>query len=402
MHALPHLPMSTAATTNLSEFIVVHAEKVMHEWEAFAATMQPAAADMSSDELRDHARQMLSAISVDMDKSRTALQQTAKSKGRGPDTGAPSAARTHGALRHASGFSLEQLFAEFRAVRHSVLQLWLSQPGILPTDHAGEIQRFNGALDQALAESVATYAYHSNRTKDTFLAILGHDLRGPLATMSLAGSYLSRPEVGTDGTARMGARVARSAATMTAMVNDLLEFSRSQLGGKIPLAPELADLAEICEAAAHDAGAVYPDVIIEVTVSGDVTGIFDSNRLQQVITNLLVNAAQYSADQVPIVIAAAGTAETLSVKVTNHGAVIPAASLKKIFDPLIQLPADENPRKRLSTSLGLGLFIAEQIVLAHAGAIAVESSAATGTVFTIRIPRLQPAADEIPGSVAGA
>lgn len=378
---------------NLSEYIVVQLEKIMNEWESFAATMQPAAADMSSTELRDHAKQMLTAISVDMEKSRTAAQLTAKSQGRGPDTGTATAAKTHGAMRQASGFSLEQLFAEFRAVRHSVLQLWLSQSGALPADNSDEILRFNAALDQALAESVATFAYHSNRTKDTFLAILGHDLRGPLATMSLAGTYLTRPGVGTEATLRMGARVARSAATMTAMVNDLLEFSRSQLGGKIPLAPGLANLEEICDAAAHDAGSVYPDAIIEVAVTGDVSGIFDADRLQQVLTNLLVNAAQHSAGQVPVVISAHGTADMLKVKVTNHGPVIPASNLKTIFDPLVQLPEDGQQRKRLSTSLGLGLFIAEQIVFAHEGAIAVESSALKGTVFSIEIPRLQPAAD---------
>lgn len=385
--------MSPAHTTNLSEYIAVHAEKIMVEWESFAATMQPAAAIMTSVELRDHAKQMLDAISADMDISRSAAQETAKSKGGGPDSTGASAARTHGAMRQASGFSLEQLFAEFRAVRHSVLRLWLAQPD-LPTDNSDEIIRFNGALDQALAESVATFAYQTNRTKDTFLAILGHDLRGPLATMSLAGNYLSRPGVGTDATTRMGARVARSAATMTAMVNDLLEFSRSQLGGKIPLAPELANLAEICQAAAHDAGAVYPDAIIEVEVSGDVTGIFDADRLQQVLTNLLVNAAQHSAGQVPVVIAAHGLPQTLKVSVTNQGPVISPAHLKAIFDPLTQLPQDGNPRKRLSTSLGLGLFIAEQIVLAHAGAIKVESGAVQGTVFSIEIPRLQPAPGE--------
>lgn len=379
---------------NLSEYIVVHLEKIMGEWEAFAATMQPAAADMSSLELRDHAKQMLTAIAVDMEKSRSAAQQTANSKGRGPDTAAATAAKAHGATRQASGFSLEQLFAEFRALRHSVLQLWLSQVGASPADTSGEILRFNAALDRALAESVATYAYHANRTKDTFLAILGHDLRGPLATMSLAGTYLVRQGVGTEATSRMGARVSRSAATMTAMVNDLLEFSRSQLGGKIPLAPELGNLEDICQAAAHDAGSVYPDAIIEVEIAGDVTGIFDADRLQQVLTNLLVNAAQYSAGQVPVVIAALGTADTLKVKVTNHGPVISAANLKTIFDPLIQLPDNGNQRKRLSTSLGLGLFIAEQIVFAHGGAITVESSAPKGTVFALEIPRLQPASDE--------
>ena len=389
-----HDCMTAAATHNLSDFIVVNIEEILTEWESFAATMQPGATGMTSPELRDHAGQMLRAVSLDMDKSRSAAQQTAQSKSGGKDIGGTSAATAHGAIRHASGFSLEQLFAEFRAVRHSVLHLWLSQAGVPCADNGTEILRFNGALDQALAESVAAYAYHAKRTKDTFLGILGHDLRGPLATMSLAGSYLSRQGVGTDATTRMGARVARSAATMTAMVNDLLEFSRSQLGGKIPLAPEVANLAEVCEAAAFDAGAVYPDTIIEVAITGDVTGIFDANRLQQVLTNLLVNAAQYSAGEAPVVITARGTADTLKVAVTNHGAVIPAEHIKTIFDPLFQLPEGDNSRKRLATSLGLGLFIAEQIVFAHAGTIEVASSALKGTVFSIEIPRLQPVAGD--------
>ena len=379
---------------NLSEFIVDHVEEIINEWEAFASTMQPAASDMSPAELRDHAKQMLSAISVDMQKNRSVAQQTAKSKGRGPESPVSSAAMTHGEMRAESGFSLDQLFAEFRALRHSVLQLWLSQVAGLIEENPAEIMGFNGALDQALADSVATYAYHAGRTKDTFLAILGHDLRGPLATVSLAGNYLTRPGVGTDATTRMGARVARSAATMTAMVNDLLEFSRSQLGGKIPLAPELADLEEICQAAVHDAGSVYPDAVIELTVSGDATGIFDAERLQQVVTNLLVNAAQYSAGGAPVLITVHGTADRLRVQVTNHGPVISPAHLKTIFDPLVQLPQDGHAPKRLSTSLGLGLFIAQQIVRAHGGAIEVESSALKGTVFSMEIPRLQ-VSDEV-------
>lgn len=374
---------------NLSVFIVDHVEEIINEWEIFASTMQPAASDMSSAELRDHAKQMLDGISVDMQKNRSVAQQTAKSKGRGPESPVSSAAMTHGAMRAESGFSLDQLFAEFRALRHSVLQLWLSQDAGLIEENSAEIMGFNGALDQALADSVATYAYHAGRTKDTFLAILGHDLRGPLATVSLAGNYLARPGVGTDATTRMGARVVRSAATMTAMVNDLLEFSRSQLGGKIPLAPELADLKEICQAAVHDAGSVYPDAVIELTVSADVTGIFDADRLQQVVTNLLVNAAQYSEGGAPVLITVQGTADRLKVQVTNQGPVISPAHLKTIFDPLVQIPQDGHAPKRLATSLGLGLFIAQQIVLAHGGAVEVESSALKGTVFSMEIPRLQ-------------
>ena len=112
-----------------------------------------------------------------------------------------------------------------------------------------DIMRFNEGLDQAIAVSVTTFVQHAARTRDTFLAILGHDLRGPLATITMADASLASPDVGTAATLRIGARVRRSAATMTAMVDDLLEFSRMQPGKKMPVAPSQGDQNKVCQAA---------------------------------------------------------------------------------------------------------------------------------------------------------
>lgn len=371
----------------LFQFIVDQSESILEDWETFAKSLGPAAATMSPEELRDHAAQILLAIAADMQTNQSAAEQTSKSKGHKEDSGGGSAAKSHGTLREASGFSLVQLTAEFRALRASVLRLWRPQVKNFSEEAFEEIVRFNEAMDQALAESLATFAHHSQRTQDTFLAILGHDLRGPLATMNSAGAYLVQPSVGTDGTLRMGQRVKRSAATMTAMVNDLLEFSRSQLGQKMPLRLAPADLQVICEVAMQDANAVHPDCMFKLTAFGDTKGTVDAHRLQQVATNLMSNAAQYGTRKTPVMVTVIGEPDMLKLRVKNDGPVIPPRALATIFDPLVQLPPDNQASGPLSTSMGLGLYIAEQIVLAHGGTIGVTSDASEGTIFAFDIPR---------------
>jgi K+-sensing histidine kinase KdpD len=246
--------------------------------------------------------------------------------------------------------------------------------------------RFNEAIDQALAESACTFSEKNAQVRDTFLAILGHDLRSPLSTMSVAGDYLTRPEVGTESTQQMGSRVKRSSATMTKMVSDLLEYARTQLSGKLPITPHLADIKEICLAALADAKAAHPTCTFEMESSGELLDDFDSPRLQQVFSNLLNNAAQYRTKNSSVTLVARGEPKSIMVQVCNFGPVIPKESIKDIFNPLVQLYGGEAAP---STSVGLGLFIAREITVAHGGTITVESNASSGTTFTVRFPRTQ-------------
>ncbi len=374
--------------TKLSLFITDNMEEILADWESFARTLLPAAASMSDEALRDHGKQILQEIALDIETEESAKQQRDKSKGLAPDVDKPdSAAGVHGTIRHETGFTLLQVIAEYRAMRASVLKLWLPHIGEVTEETSSDMIRFNEAIDQALAESAATFTDQSTRTRDTFLAILGHDLRSPLATMTLAGDYLTRPEVGTDGTLQIGNRVKRSAATMTAMVHDLLEYARTQLGGSMPIKRHLADMEKICQAAIEDASAAHPDCRFELETSGELLDDFDRDRLQQVFSNLLNNAAQYRGKEHPITIVARGDPGAITIEVKNFGPVIPEKSLKAIFDPLVQLSSDAQQQDRPSTSLGLGLFISREITIAHGGTLKVESSEDSGTVFTVRLPR---------------
>ena len=371
----------------LERFIQDNMEAILCEWEAFARSLGPAAGKMSKLALRDHAKQILLAIALDIETAQNPAEQMAKSKGMAPDTEAgQSAASVHGALRQASDFSLLQLSAEFRALRASVLRLWLPTVKDMTEATADEMVRFNEAIDQALAESVVTYSARADHMRELFLAILGHDLRAPLSSMSIAGELLTGAHVKPEQVTDIGRRVKRGSRLMSKMVEDLIGYTRTQLGAGMPTVLLESDLGDILQAALDDATATHPETCFETETHGSLTGQFDGVRMQQLLTNLLVNAAQYGSREVPVRIVVRSDAEQVLIEVINDGPVIPTESLELIFSPLIQLPGvEEDARPR--TSLGLGLFVAREIALAHGGGISATSTEEQGTVFTISLAR---------------
>src|SRR6185436_7629911 len=221
------------------KFITENLEPILVEWEAFAASLLAPGEKMTSLALRDHATQILRAIAEDIETDQTDLEQSYKSKGFAPIAPATrSAAMTHGALRHLAGFDLRQLAAEFRALRASVLRLWLKRGGDGESAFY-EMTRFN--------ESIANYSDSVSHSRDTFLAILGHDLRSPLSTISNSGLYLASPGLLPNGKPLEAAvRINRCAARMTVMITELLEYTRTRLGRSIPISPEPSSMEEIC------------------------------------------------------------------------------------------------------------------------------------------------------------
>ena len=378
----------------LSAFIIANRSEILKEWDAFARTLFPASTGKSTLALRDHAEQILEELSADIEIPQTAKLQADKLKGIDAiaDYG-NSAAAIHGTLRQYIGFTLEQVSAEYRALRATILRLWLKQiTGVTP-DVAYDMIRFNEAVDQALAQSIETFTERTTQTRDTFLAILGHDLRSPLGAISIAGQYLKKLTVGTADTQSAGARIVVSASSMTAMVNDLLEYGRTQLGGKMPINRRRADAMKVCKAAVDGAVAAHPECVFELKIAGDgdnFEGDFDGDRLQQVFANLLDNAYHHGSAERNITLTARSERDSIIVSVGNFGSIIPAHKLHAIFDPLVQLSNVVTGSGPMPGRSGLGLFIAREITVAHGGTIVAESSKELGTVFTVTLPKFVP------------
>ncbi|WP_029363671.1 sensor histidine kinase [Herbaspirillum lusitanum] len=373
----------------LSTFIISNMEKVLAEWDRFARTLE--LEELSSrTEVRNHAEQILRAIARDIDTEQSSEQQQRKSQGLSHSSVIASGASIYGTARQHDGFTLLQLTAEFRALRATVQRLWFSLGNALTPAHSADLIRFNEAIDQALAESVGTYAAQASRAKDTFLAILGHDLRNPLATIALSSSLLGQPGMTKEGIALLAPRIKRSASMMNSMINDLLEYARAELGGEMPMSFADVDMLDICHAAVVDASAVHAHCSFVVNAKEPVLGCFDQIRLQQVFTNLLNNAAQYRGDEMPVTMTLSSDADSATISIQNSGALIPKEAIDAIFDPMVQLAIVPEQRERATTSLGLGLYIAKKIAEAHDGSIGVESRDSTGTTFTVVIPKLRP------------
>lgn len=172
------------------------------------------------------------------------------------------------------------------------------------------------------------------------------------------------------------------------MIRDLLEYTRTRLGRAIPISPQAGSLETICRRAYDEIRAAHPERQFRLDTSGNLEGHFDNERLEQVLANLLNNAVQHGARSEPIILSARGETDRITVEVKNYGLAIPADQLQVIFNPLVQIPSaltdsDSEP----STSLGLGLYIAHEIVTMHGGTLHAESSDEGGTVFSTRLPR---------------
>ncbi len=364
----------------LAEFIDKDRVKIVAEWEIFARSVQPTAGAMSPTALRDHADQILTAIVDDMKSQQSAAEQAEKSKGRGSAQRLGYIGELHASLRIEFGFKLPQMIAEYRALRASVLRLWENNGG----DPAG-VTRFNESIDEALTEAVDSFTETTERYREQSLAILGHDLRTPLAAIITGSSLLmTKPDV--DKTVRIATLMSSSANRMSRMIEDLLDLTRTRLGDRIPVDPVPLDLEPLCRQVIAELETHRPPGGVVFIAEGDLHGEWDGDRIAQVLSNLVWNAIQHGGKTDPITVTAKDAGSSVVVTIHNSGRPIPETALTAIFEPLVRHTTDT----RVSSGLGLGLYIASQIARSHAGKLEVTSTDAGGTTFTLRLPRIPP------------
>lgn len=371
----------------LSQFIIENREPIMEEWEAFARTCAPASGSMDIPALRDHASEMLTVIAKDLATPQGDRAQAEKSKGNAPDEVVRTAATKHGADRAESGFTTEQMVSEYRALRASVIRLWTKNQGELTGAEIEDLTRFNEAIDQALAESIVRYTQDLDNSKEMFLAILGHDLRTPLGAVMMASEFMLDTGELVEPHLELAKRISRSATRMNQMVGALLDFTRSRLGGGIPIVRASMNMGKAVHDVVGELCAIYPSRIIDVDARGSLDGEWDHERIMQVLTNLIGNALEHGAADTGVSVEVHGDSEEVTVEIHNRGAAIPQEQLQGLFNPMKQSASGAVGGNGPTGNLGLGLYIAERIVNAHNGEIVVESSEKDGTRFTVHLPR---------------
>ncbi|MDQ6636043.1 MAG: sensor histidine kinase [Gemmatimonadota bacterium] len=372
----------------LADFIAANTDAILSEWVAFAESCGTAGTTMDLMALRDHAVAMLTDIVADLRTPQSAAEQTAKSKGNGASLpeGPDTAAEVHGAGRAESGFTVGEMVSEYRALRASVIRLWTKADGTLTGADLDDLMRFNEAIDQSLAEAISRFATDVDRSRDMFIAVLGHDLRSPLGAIVMGSQFMLDTGELAEPHLTITTRIALSAKRMNQMVGDLLDFTRSRLGSGVPIDRKEMDLAKEVSLAVDELTTAYPESDVQVTTKGDLRGAWDSARLGQVFANLLGNAVQHGVPNAPICVSATGDTDAVTLRVHNRGKTISEEEVVGLFSPFKRLKAG-TAETTPTSSLGLGLYIADRIVTAHGGTIGVKSSDAGGTEFTVRLPR---------------
>jgi signal transduction histidine kinase len=375
----------------LADFILGNLEPILAEWEVFARSIWPGA-KTNALALRDHAGDILRATALDMESAQSAKEQSAKSKGLGGDgddsVRLNGASDVHAVARVVSGFNLMAVVAEYRALRASVIRLWSKHATETDLQSLEDLTRFNESIDQSLTQAIGSYTEHVDRSRQMFLAILGHDLRNPLNSMMMSAQALSLGGQLDRESSEMAAGIAASGDAMARMISDLLDFTGTGLGASMPVSPATMELGHLCREVFDEIHAAYPSRLLRFDAQANLTGEWDAARIRQLVSNLLGNAVQHGIENGPVDLVARGErADHVVLTVHNWGPPIPREALATIFDPLVCGRSPEAQKQRRPGSIGLGLYIAREVAVAHGGTIAVKSSQEEGTIFTVRLPR---------------
>jgi hypothetical protein len=236
------------------------------------------------------------------------------------------------------------------------------------------------AREQDLANLVDERA--SSELRDQFIAILGHDLRNPLQAVYASSEMLQRKPSDPALVLQLAARIKNNVKRMSSLIDDVLDFARSKLGGGIGVnVSEVSDVNSGLEQVVRELQDGQPDrrILADISVTRKVR--CDLGRVQQVASNLIGNALTHGASDSPVRVSAQTDGDEFILEVWNNGEPIPAQSVGKIFEPFWR-----NSTSASREGLGLGLHICTQIVRAHRGKLSVTSSLKDGTKFTARLP----------------
>ncbi len=269
-------------------------------------------------------------------------------------------------------------------IRDKVLR-WAAAQGKCYFDAAGKPVRFIGTIHDITARKRAEeHLRKQAEFEQQLIGMVSHDLRNPLQAAMLGAQMLHRGADLSPVHARVAGRIVHSLDRASRLIRDLLDFTQVRLGSGLALFPAPADLAGLTRTCIEEMKAAHPGCALSLEVRGDTAGVWDGDRILQVISNLLGNALSYSPEGAEVIVVAEGREGEVSLRVHNGGPPIPEEALGQLFRPFLRGSSGVNREGR---SIGLGLYIVEQLVSAHHGRVTVTSTAAGGTTFEVHLPR---------------
>jgi len=235
---------------------------------------------------------------------------------------------------------------------------------------------------QAASETALQDERAVSELREQFIAVLGHDLRNPVASVSAIGDLLLR-RVSEPDLVKLGQRLRTTSRRMSGLIDDVLDFARGRLGSGIGVArEEVSDLAKSLRDVVSELREARPGRTIDDSGLAFTQAVrCDRARLQQLLSNLVANAVTYGAADCPVVVTSTVTDKVLELSVFNEGECISPETISQVFQPFWR-PQTSKP----GGGLGLGLYICDQIAKAHGGEMTVSSSPEGRTSFVAVLP----------------
>lgn len=366
----------------LADFIEQHARDIVDGAERFAKTQAPIGSQLSVAALRNDIPRILDEIVRDLRTSQEPSDQKAKSEGRlAQPSDRASAASHHGLTRARLGFDVNHMVAEYRALRAQVLRRW-AEDKALSSISLDDMIRFNEAIDQALAESLLDFTQEFESWRHIFLGVLAHDLRGPLAAIVSNSELLSRM---TAGSASQGFadHIVVAGEHMSRLLKSLLDYNKAQLGLGMDIEVASCDLNDVLQAEVGLLRQALPTAVIDYRGEGPMRGMFDALRMREALHNLVTNAFKYGHPGAEIAVTLAAVPHGVELTVRNSGEPLPPQWSDAMFDPLRR--GGSTAFKDEKASLGLGLYVVQQVVKAHGGYVTARSADGQ-TTFAVWLP----------------
>ena len=223
---------------------------------------------------------------------------------------------------------------------------------------------------EALSRENLRRERETSEMREQFIAVLGHDLRNPLAAITSGARLLSREPLSPQGVTVI-TLIRATTLRMSGLIDNVLDFARGRLGGGLTLSRDASEpLAPVLEQVVAELRVGAPDREVMTAISITRSVNCDRVRIAQMVSNLLGNAMTYGAHDSPVVLSASTEVDQLEIAVVNGGKPIPSASMEHLFEPFFRGEVRGTPQ-----GLGLGLHIASEIAKAHGGTLTVSSSA---------------------------
>jgi len=254
----------------------------------------------------------------------------------------------------------------------------------LRNDRAALVRFVGSAIDITEAKRRQQELSTALMFRERMMGVLGEHLQKPLGALRQTASSLRTEDLLPERSLVGLCRIDQAAQRMDEMIQTVIDFARTRFNGELPIARAPIDLGSLCRHVTEEAQAAHSGRTIRLTLENDLCGEWDYARLAQVLSNLVSNALTHGERDSPIWIAATGDDGGVTITVNNRAQPIPQEQLDRLFEPFRQ--GEHDPRHRRAAGLGLGLYIASEIVQSHGGSISACCSEGLVT-FKVRLER---------------